>query len=234
MAFVKKRKIQGLDVLEVPGDPQGPTVLLFHGYGADAEDLLGLTSAFENTKVKPTFFFPTGPLDVPISPGYVGKGWFPINVEILKIAIHEEHPEEALQAFPTEFSQIRGLCQNFISSLNVDLSKLYIGGFSQGAIIATEIALHAPQNVGALFIFSGMLVNEKVWRKQAQFHKGTPFFQSHGQHDSLLPFAKAKALETLLLESGWKGKLHAFHGGHEIPESILNQVTLFFQAKMEK
>ncbi len=228
---IRKRNVQGLDLLEVPGTLGAPAVLLFHGYGADAEDLLPLAQGWQEAEMKPHFFFPTGPLDVPIAPGYMGKGWFPVDIEILKLAIHEHKSKEIIKAFPREFSQVRAQCQDLIAELDIPLSKLFLGGFSQGAILATEVALNFPEKVAALLLLSGTLVNEESWRKQAQFHKGMAFFQSHGQQDTLLPFDRAQALERLFLDAGFEGKLHAFHGGHEIPHSIISQLNAFLKHK---
>jgi phospholipase/carboxylesterase len=226
---MKKRELQKVEFIEIEGDPDSPYVMLFHGYGANYEDLLPLSEIISFGQMKPHFFFPQGTLDVPIAPGYIGKGWFNLDIELIKSAMQEKRSEDVAEAFPQNFSNILAQCQNLIEELNIPLSKLFIGGFSQGAILATEIALNSREKMGGLLLFSAMLVHEKRWRQLAKNFRGMPFFQSHGKHDSLLPFDRARALESLLLESGFKGKLHAFSGGHEIPHSILLQLNLFLK-----
>jgi phospholipase/carboxylesterase len=229
---VEKRKIQGLEILEVAGDPEAPAVLLFHGYGADAYDLLPLSKSYQG-KTNLRFFFPTGPIEIPIAPGYSGRGWFPINIETIKEALHEGDLQKVSKSFENELAEAREMCNNLIAELNIPLSKLFIGGFSQGAILATDIALHAFENVAALILFSGIITNENAWAKLASNRKGTPFFQSHGEEDTLLPFTLAKSLEKLLLDAGFKGKLHSFRGGHEIPYSTIVKLNVFLNEQMK-
>lgn len=215
-------RILGIEVLSVPGDADGASILLFHGFGADALDLLTLSSLTEK-KPRPTWYFPTGPLEIPYSPTHVGHAWFPIDFEKL------QSPEKIAEAFPADLSKIRTLCTQLIAELTIDPSKLFIGGFSQGAVLATEILLHSFQKYAGLIILSGTLCNEPTWKKLAHNHAGTPFFQSHGEHDPLLSLDLARRLEKLLLDGGLKGKLHTFQGGHGIPDSIVLKLKEFLE-----
>ncbi len=200
---------------------------MFHGYGADAYDLLPLHRVYTSPP-KPTWFFPTGPLKIQLAPGFEGHAWFPVDIQALQQVIHEGRPEKIIEAFPPDLSESRLFAEQLIAELNIPLSKLILGGFSQGAMLATELVLQAPVNSAGLVILSGSLIHEKTWRKVAPLRAGMPFFQSHGEHDPLLPLSHAKKLEALLLQSGLKGHLRVFSGGHEIPPSILVQLREFF------
>lgn len=223
----EKRKIAGLDLLEVPGDPEGASILLFHGYGADAYDLLPLSGMYR-APLRPTFYFPTGPLEVPIAPGYVGRGWFPIDIDRLKQALQERDFSQIERSFPkAAFEELRSLCQQIVVELNLPLSKLFLGGFSQGALLATDMALNLHEKVRGLIVLSGILVQAQEWQKLATLKAGLHFFQSHGLNDSLLPYTQAEALATLFKKAKLQGELHSFAGGHEIPTSILLKLHSF-------
>lgn len=221
-----KRNLHGIDLWEIQGDEGAPAVMLFHGYGADGSDLVSLASLYQGP-IKPHFYFPTGPMEVPIAPGYSGRGWFPIDIELLKAAIQGKKSQNVVSAFPKEYSQIRQVISLLIAELDIPLSKLFLGGFSQGAILALDAALHAPEKIGGLLLFSGILVNEEEWEKRISQYAGMPFFQSHGKEDSLLPFERAVALEQFLKKGGLIGHLNAFHGGHEIPHSLTPKINAF-------
>lgn len=221
-----QKRVAGLEVIEVPGDPEGSTILLLHGYGANAFDLYPICQVYKEPP-RPTWLFPHAPLAIPIQPGYVGKAWFPINIEALKTAYHENNPEAVSLAFPFDLADVRETVESLIADMNIPRSKLILGGFSQGAILATDLMLHAKEKSRGLLILSGTLVNEDVWGKLAPAHAGTPFFQSHGMEDPLLPLKMAKELEELLIAKGLRGQLHAFHGGHEIPQATLFQMRQF-------
>lgn len=218
-----KRKAGQLEFLEITGNPNKGTIILFHGFGADAYDLVPISNIYQG----PTWLFPQGPLEIPIVPGYSGRAWFEVDIELLQRAIREKRFDEVSKAFPPELKEAREIAEDLLIQLDLPRSKLILGGFSQGAVLALELALHGVNPCTALLIFSGTIVNEEKWRHLAPLHAHTRFFQSHGFEDPLLPMEKAKALCTLLTDCGLKGELHPFHGGHEIPQSILIQTNTF-------
>ncbi|MCC5832611.1 MAG: dienelactone hydrolase family protein [Chlamydiales bacterium] len=222
---LKKREVAGLEVMELPGDPNGPTIILLHGFGANAMDLVPLSKVF-HLSPQPTLLFPNGPLEIPIAPGYSGRAWFPIDIE----ALQKDGFQAVENAFPKELSNARERIQRLVGELYIPRSKLIIGGFSQGAVLAVETALHGIERVAALLIFSGTLINEHLWRRLSHQHPKTPFFQSHGRDDPLLPLGKAEELEALLIEGGFQGRLHIFNGGHEIPQVVLAELITFLKS----
>lgn len=221
----QQRRIGELDIVEVPGDPDKGVILLLHGYGADALDLFPLNELYKG----PTWIFPQGPLEIAFAPGFSGRAWFPVDIELLNHLTRENRFDEIAKAFPAELDHASALVEDLLIRLNIPRSKVILGGFSQGAILAVETALRSTLHCGGLLIFSGTLINETNWRRLAHLQAPTPFFQSHGSHDSLLPIKKAKDLTDLLIEGGLKGTLHAFPGGHDIPGSILFQVSPFLK-----
>lgn len=219
------REVGDLQIVELPGDPNKGTIVLLHGFGADAFDLFPLSGVYKG----PTWIFPQGPLQIQFAPGYTGRAWFPVNIELLTHAIREQRFDEIAQAFPPELNSAQATIENLLNELNIPRSKLILGGFSQGAVLAIETVLKSIERCGGLLIFSGTLINELSWKTLAPLHAKTPFFQSHGSNDPLLPLKKAQDLEKLLIDSGFKGKLHSFNGGHEIPHAILLQLSAFLK-----
>ena len=51
--------------------------------------------------------------------------------------------------------------------------------------------------------------------------EGVPVMQSHGKHDTLLPFSIAELLRDRLLAAGAVVDWQPFSGGHEIPPPVL-------------
>lgn len=227
----KTIKMGPLDVIVVEGDPGGAGIVLFHGFGADARDLAFL-STIVNTNPRPTWFFPNGPLEVVLGPGFIGRAWFPIDTALIHRAQVEGNPALLDNAFPKELSTARQLCVDFLHEISIPFSKLFLGGFSQGAILAADIALHAMENPAGLILFSGALVNKENWEKFVPLRKGVPFFQSHGKDDPLLPLRRAKALEELFVKGGLKGRLLQFNGGHEIPREVLTAFNGFLTERL--
>jgi phospholipase/carboxylesterase len=229
---LQKERVGGLDVLKIRGDPDGVTILLLHGYGADASDLASLHSFYQATP-QPTWIFPNGPLKIPFSPAYVGRAWFPIDMAKLQQAMYEEDVQAILHFFQTDLEEARAPLAELIERLEIPRSKLILGGFSQGAILAIDTALHHHDPTAALLIFSGTIANFATWSHLAPLHARTRFFQSHGVYDPILPFSLAQSLEILLKNGHLEGKLHTFQGGHEIPRSILTQAGHFLKGILQ-
>jgi phospholipase/carboxylesterase len=100
-----------------------------------------------------------------------------------------------------------------------------LGGFSQGAMLSLDVALHRPTPPAGLILMSGTLLAESVWKPRLNQLAGVPVLQSHGRHDPLLPFSIACALRDELRAAGAKLDWVEFAGGHEIPPVVLDGVT---------
>lgn len=213
-------KLQQIGPLEavVTGKKLGscPCIVLFHGYGASAFDLVSLSEiplSFDSS-----WIFPNGPFDLYYGPGMKGQAWFPIDRE----ALDEAMAKRSAASFSSteELQAAAAKVHRMLGELGIPLSQVILGGFSQGAMLAVEAALTAPEQIAGLALFSGICVDEERWKKLAHLKAGLHFFQSHGLEDTLLPLWAGQELYDLLTNAGLKGKLHTFHGGHTIPEQI--------------
>lgn len=199
-------------------------VILFHGYGADAYDLKSLAEVI--TPAKPSnWLFPQGILQVPIGPGWSGRAWWNIDLEALQKRQAQGANIDLSDEKPAGLAQARTLALEMIENLKVDWSKITLGGFSQGAMLATDLFLHAPKTPKGLILFSGALINKEEWKPLIPNRAGSRFFISHGTQDPVLPHRSAQQLETLLNSGGMKGGLLSFQGGHEIPMIAINKVN---------
>lgn len=225
----RRRRIGPLEALEIEGSPDGPTVVLFHGYGADAGDLVPLAQALRGPK-DTNWIFPNGHLTVPLGGHFEGRAWFPISVAELERAAAGVVPGVTFDALtPPGLKRARENVLEMLARLGRPSQRLILGGFSQGAMLATDVVLHGDLAPAGLAILSGTLVHRAVWKEQARRHAGFEFFQSHGSHDPVLPYEVARQLESLLLESGWKGRLQRFEGGHEIPPEVVIQLGQYIR-----
>ena len=202
-----------------------PTVVLFHGFGADANDLASLAPACRLTHLR--WIFPHGPLRVALGGGFYGRAWFPIDMADLDRAMREGRPRDLSSKKPRELEGLRAQFLDFVRDSKIDLEKTLLGGFSQGAMLATDLALNQESACAGLVLLSGTLLNQSEWASLAPKKAGLKFFQSHGRHDLVLGFTYAQALERLLVSSGLRGQLLPFDGGHEIPQRVLDGMREF-------
>ena len=201
------------------------TIILFHGFGADAYDLQSLSEA--NQTPWPTrWIFPQGPLEVPIGPGWTGRAWWPIDINNMTAL------KDLSEVEPPALNKLRPQITEMLTQLKTPLSEIILGGFSQGAMLATDSFLRCDPAAAGLIIFSGNLLCKNAWSALAPKHAGQKFFMTHGSQDMILPVSGAQRLETLLTQAGLKGRLQSFGGGHEIPPQAIRAAEKFLAAEI--
>lgn len=217
------RQLGKIHCQEINNDDNAPWILFFHGYGADCNDLFPLGEMI-STKKTYNWLFPNGPLEVPIGPAWTGRAWWNIDMmEVQRAAERGEHRDFSNET-PKGLTKAYEMTMEMIRQLKVPWNQIILGGFSQGAMLATELYLRAPETPKGLVIMSGSLLNQEEWKKLVPARAGQRFFQSHGEMDPVLGFKQAQKLETLLTQNGMKGSLQAFRGGHEIPSQVLMKI----------
>ncbi|MCM2281313.1 MAG: serine esterase, partial [Bdellovibrionaceae bacterium] len=178
--------------------------------------------------------FPNGHLSVPIGGGFQGRAWFPLRVSELEAAIAAGEGVDLRKAAPPGLDQALAHGRKFLAALGVPLERVVLGGFSQGGMLATELALRAETGPAGLVILSGSLVDAENWARLAPNRKGLRFFQSHGTEDPVLRIEPARALERLLTEAGLDGMLYEFRGQHEIPMEVLRQLGSYLRGVLPR
>lgn len=211
-------KIQTYEV-HTENDPP-LTLVLFHGYGADAYDLGSLAEIIPGA-TKFHWIFPQGPLEVPIGPGWTGRAWWPIDIN--KLSQTRDISEE----IPVGIESLRKKIFDMILSLKKPWGQIILGGFSQGGMLALDIAMHAPEKPKALVLLSTSVINKKYLQGLGLKLEGVPVYQSHGQSDPVIDIKNAQRLESFLQEQKTIGSLRVFPGGHEIPMQVLQKLGSF-------
>ncbi|MBX3020958.1 MAG: alpha/beta fold hydrolase [Bdellovibrionales bacterium] len=213
-----REKIGQLDCLVRRGENEKRCFVLLHGFGADAADLFPLAD-YLDPQGEWSFYVPNAPLEVPIGPGWTGRGWFPISLRDLEAGV------DFTQVRPPGLDKSSEMVSQLIFDLNAE--QLVLGGFSQGAMIATEVAMNSPNDVAGLVLYSAVLLDEPGWTKKASGLAGKKLLQSHGSADTVLPFSAGQRLFNLLKGAGMDGQFIGFSGAHEIPVPVLRKTAEF-------
>jgi phospholipase/carboxylesterase len=223
---IQERKIGPLTVLDVQEEETTEIIILMHGYGANKEDLFPLHKKIK-AKKGTRWIFPDAPNKMEMG-GFTGRAWFPIlSSDIDYVAKLGGLDFSGL--VPKGLQQANEAVNQMIDALNFPLEKITIGGFSQGAMLSTDVVLHRTSSPAGLVILSGTLVNEKNWSELAKAKSKLQFFQSHGNVDPVLPFQGGKKLESVLRNSGLSGEFVEFGGGHEIPDKVCKRLGEYLQ-----
>ena len=99
--------------------------------------------------------------------------------------------------------------------------RLVLGGFSQGAMLATDIALRSARPLAGLVLLSGTMIAEEEWLPRMPSRAGLAVLQSHGTSDPLLPYSIAERLRDALAGAGARVTFVGFEGGHGVPPEVL-------------
>lgn len=213
-------------------------VVLCHGYGAPATDLVGLAQPLIATApadFKAVLIFPGAPLDLAIIGMPSGRAWWPIDLDRL---INRRTPELLAQfrkACPPGLVEAReklvALLADAGRHFGLTADRFVLGGFSQGAMLTTDVALRLKKPPAGLCILSGALINEDEWAGLARERGPLKVLQSHGEYDSILPFPAATSLRDLLVSAGADVDFYEFDGDHEIPLEVLHRLTHFLRER---
>jgi phospholipase/carboxylesterase len=224
---LSRRQFGDLDcTLIVPTGGQSPEfcVVLCHGFGAPGTDLVPLGQELAELTPdlvgKTAYIFPEAPLELG-GYGFAGRAWWMVDVERFQRVAGNPREMAALSAesppgMPESSQALRGCLEAAQRHLGIPISRTLLAGFSQGSMVATDVALRLPSPAAGLCIFSGHLLAEPEWRRLAKNRGALPILQTHGKYDPLLPFEGAVALRDMLTESGLAVEFVAFNGPHTI------------------
>ncbi|MEO0323794.1 MAG: esterase [Myxococcota bacterium] len=211
------------------GGGDGPLVVLLHGFGAPGDDLVPLWRVLP-APPGTRYLFPEAPLGLPPAFG-PGRAWWMIDVARLQEAMMRGTPRDLSQEHPEALPAVRAalieLLDAAAAQLGVPPERTVLGGFSQGAMLSMDVALHDARPLAGLALLSGTYLARDWWSPRLASRAGLPVFQSHGKDDMVLEYAGGAALHEALREAGLEAELVSFRGGHAIPPPALEGLGAF-------
>ncbi len=167
-------------------------MILLHGRGATAEDILGLGQALA----------PEG--WVLLAPQAADHTWYPYSF-LAPRAENEPYVSSAL-------AKVRSTVEHVLSA-GVPADRIVIAGFSQGACLTTEFVGRNPWRYGAALAFTGGLIgplDEPI--ALSGDLAGTPVLLSSGDPDPHVPWARVEQSAELLRGIGAEVTLRRYPG----------------------
>lgn len=206
-----------------PGDTSGPhddiavieagaplhrakgVVVMLHGRGADAGDMLALAEVL----AMPDLAYR--------APQAAGRSWYP-NSFLAPIAQNEPFLSSALQ-------MLDGLLERLARD-DFSAERIVLLGFSQGACLALEYAARHARRYGGLVGLSGGLIGpEGTRRDYAGGLTGTPVFVGCSDIDPHIPLARVNETARVLGALGGEVIRRIYQGmGHGINDDEVRQV----------
>lgn len=159
-------------------------MILLHGYGANAQDLLPLRDVIAPSWTAIAFEAPVdlGPMGMP-----GGRAWFHLSPDPSGgIAYDLEGAMEAVASLANTIPQA-------LDQVNLNIDQSVVLGFSQGAMLGHGLVLHQQLQLRGLAACSGRLVPELFAHGQ-DVPESFPVFLSHGTLDELIPVTSGQAI----------------------------------------
>lgn len=157
-------------------------VILLHGRGGSAEDILSLANEL---------YFPQLAY---LAPQASGNTWYPYSF-LAPTAQNEPWLTSAL-------SKVESIVRS-ANDAGIPTDRVVIGGFSQGACLATEFVARHPRRYAGLIAFTGGLIGPPG----AELTHGgdladTPVFFGSGDPDPHVPWKRVQESARILAEMG--------------------------------
>ena len=194
------------DALQLGPTKASQRLVLLHGWGADADDLLDLGELLVGPEVSVVALRAPQP-----HPYGSGRQWYDLQ------------PID-WTALPPARAALRARLEALAAS--VPLQQTVLLGFSQGAAMALDVGCDLP--LAGIVACSGY--PHEGWQAPAQ---RPPVLLSHGRQDPVVPYAASEALEQALAQGGEATSaavsLLPFNGGHGIDPELLPAVGAFVQ-----
>jgi predicted esterase len=196
-----------------PLDQAQAALLLLHGRGATADGILLLAEELFH----PAYAY--------LAPQAAGNTWYPYT---FLASLHENEPwlSAALQRVGQLVEQIE--------AAGVPAERIVLGGFSQGACLASEFMARNARRYGGLIGFSGGLIGPLgMARAYAGSLEGTPIFLGCSDVDGHIPKARVEETADVLERLGGQVTLRLYPGmGHTINADEIVQARALLRAAL--
>ena len=197
-----------------------PLLLLLHGFGASETDLIGFAEYLDKR-----FFVASA--RAPIALGWGGFAWFEINYAGGSISIQSEQAETSRQKLLKFIDEIA-------AKHDLDTARIYLAGFSQGAIMTYSLILTEPEKFAGAVPMSGILALENLQNPAAAERlQDFPIFVSHGVHDQVLPVQMGRQARAILEKLPVKLDYKEYPVAHNISEESLADVAAWLTARLD-
>jgi phospholipase/carboxylesterase len=199
-------------------------VVLCHGFGAPGDDLVDLAPAMlqlaPELGSKVIFAFPEAPLTLDFAGFGQARAWWHLDLEGIAraraLGLTRTLAQEKPEGLEPACNKLMTMLEELQAQTGVPMKRTVLGGFSQGAMLATDLTLRGGRAPRGLFCLSGNLLNAQEWADLARRRKGLEVFMSHGRQDPVLPYGGAEDLRECLETAGCHVTFLPFDGGHTI------------------
>ena len=195
------------------------TLVLLHGRGADAQDLMPLVAELGRDDL--LILAPQAPYALP-GPFGIGYAWYDMH--------------EIGEPDPASFAPSLGLLRQFleaaIAGYPVATDRLFLLGFSQGAVMALAVGLAEPKRLAGVIALSGYLPVAVDAAASADIGRLSVFI-GHGNADPLIPVDEGRHARDALTAAGADVTYGEYPTAHRIAPAELEDIRTWIDTRLD-
>ncbi len=198
-----------------------PLIIILHGFGANEHNLHEPLAPYFDPR------FLVVSLRSPIELRPDAYCWYPIEFVENGLDIKLEDEEKGRQKLLTVIDEV-------VNFYDANPNKVFLLGFSQGAIMSSTIVMTAPQKIRGAVLLSGQVPLAVDNQLAAATSIGkVDLFISHGKKDKVLPVQDGRDLKAKLEKVGVTNIIYKEHeGAHQLDGAHLREVLGWLSARI--
>ncbi len=206
----------------VPAGARAPLVVLLHGYGSNELDLFGLAPQLDERCL---IVSARAPLTLAQTGGHA---WFNIEYTANGLTADLEQAEQSR-------SSLIGFLDELQAAYPIDPGRVYLAGFSQGAMMSLSVMLARPEKIAGVLALSGRLpaaVLPRLETHAPEAYDSLPVFVAHGLYDPVIPVVQGRACRDELRRLPLHLTYREYPMGHEVSLETLRDAAGWLSATL--
>ncbi|NEX11510.1 phospholipase [Prosthecochloris sp. ZM] len=196
-------------------------IVMLHGYGSNEKDLIQLTPYLGSNLHAISARAPLQ-LDMEM------YGWFPIEFTPEGITVDYPAAREAS-------NRLNAFLHAIIDHYQPKHSRVWLMGFSQGAVMSYLTALFEPSILNGVIALSGQFPEAEAGAMpQSPLLRDLPFLVVHGEYDDVLPVMNGRRSRQWLSKQVNDLSYMEYPMGHEINSEELNLIGRWLDEQRSK
>lgn len=191
-----------------------PAIMLVHGRGADANDLLSLADDLDPRLL---IIGVHGP--IPLGAGFA---WYHL--------MGTGDPDPV--SFHENLTRLTDFFQALPKVYPIDPAALYTLGFSQGAVMVGSLLVKHPTGPAGTIMLSGYLPIPELEPIDRLLLANREVFLAHGTQDSVIPIALAREARDFFLKVGADLTYQEYPIGHSISSEEVTDFAGWLRARL--
>jgi len=215
--------LEYIEKINKPEEEPVGVVIWLHGLGANYNDFIPLVKEFKlNHCIK--FIFPNAPLrPITVNHGHVMRGWYDIrDMNNLDDTVDKDGIHQSIAA-------VESLIADLISS-GYKSSHIIVAGFSQGGVIAYQLAVQTKYRLGGVLVLSAYLADKDMIDNDS-VNKKTSILACHGKQDMVIPHEVGLEAYNELRTRGFNVSWMSYQMEHGLCLQQVHDISLWLQER---